>query len=551
MIHAVRKQHPAFGLGYVRRPRRLATRACCPSCASYGGRRRSLCVNNLSRFPQPVELDLRQLGGLAAGRAARRRAVSPTSASCPTCSPSAAHGFYWFRLPPSPTRATHVAEIVIPDTAVPDPSHRARPARLVRRPALVRRQGPRPACAGSACAGRAGRPAGSTVGVEPARSCVRRGRRRAELYQVPLALRARAARSARPRPRRRAGRRRRRPHAGSTTPSTTGRDAAVAARRVAPRHPRTTVEERRLRFHRLPGPRARRCRRTRRCVSAASSRNTSVAFGDDSLMKVFRRVTPGVNPDIEIHDALDRAGSDHVRRALRLGGRRGRRRRDAGHRQLAMLQQFLRTGDRRLGAGPRQRARPLRRGRPARRRGRRRLRRPRPPGSASPLAEVHAYLAEHVRRPRQRRAGRAGRARRRDARTPRATRSSRCPQLAAYADGLRAALRRRCADARPASRPAHPRRPTPRPDAAHASGLEAARLRGRAGQAAGRAARCPTRCWRDVAGMLRSFDYAAPRSSAIERRRRRRRPRSAPTGPRSGPSATGRVLSTATRGAAS
>jgi len=36
--------------------------------------------------------------------------------------------------------------------------------------------------------------------------------------------------------------------------------------------------------------------------------NSSVAFGDDSLLKVFRRVTPGRNPDIEIHEALTRSG---------------------------------------------------------------------------------------------------------------------------------------------------------------------------------------------------------------------------------------------------
>ena len=37
--------------------------------------------------------------------------------------------------------------------------------------------------------------------------------------------------------------------------------------------------------------------------------NSSVAFGEDSLMKVFRKVTPGVNPDIAIHPVLTEAGS--------------------------------------------------------------------------------------------------------------------------------------------------------------------------------------------------------------------------------------------------
>jgi maltokinase len=64
--------------------------------------------------------------------------------------------------------------------------------------------------------------------------------------------------------------------------------------------------------------------------------NSSVAFGEDSLMKVFRRVTPGRNPDIEIHEALTRAGSTHV--AALYGYV------ESDDLQLAMLQQFLRTG---------------------------------------------------------------------------------------------------------------------------------------------------------------------------------------------------------------
>ncbi len=67
--------------------------------------------------------------------------------------------------------------------------------------------------------------------------------------------------------------------------------------------------------------------------------NSSVAFGEDSLLKVFRRITPGTNPDIEIHEALTRAGSTPRRRALRL--RRGPTPTRELH--LAMLQQFLRT----------------------------------------------------------------------------------------------------------------------------------------------------------------------------------------------------------------
>jgi maltokinase len=63
--------------------------------------------------------------------------------------------------------------------------------------------------------------------------------------------------------------------------------------------------------------------------------NSSVAFGEDSLLKVFRRLTAGVNPDIEVHEALTRAGSTHV--ATLYGYL------TADGTQLAMLQQFLRT----------------------------------------------------------------------------------------------------------------------------------------------------------------------------------------------------------------
>jgi maltokinase len=63
--------------------------------------------------------------------------------------------------------------------------------------------------------------------------------------------------------------------------------------------------------------------------------NSSVAFGEDCLMKVFRRITPGSNPDIEIHEALTRAGSTHVAQLY------GYVQVDDLH--LAMLQQFLRT----------------------------------------------------------------------------------------------------------------------------------------------------------------------------------------------------------------
>lgn len=78
--------------------------------------------------------------------------------------------------------------------------------------------------------------------------------------------------------------------------------------------------------------------------------NSSVAFGDDALLKVFRKITPGANPDIAIHRVLTAAGSEHVAAlygwldapATAAEGEPGPGEGDAVL-QLAMLQQFLRT----------------------------------------------------------------------------------------------------------------------------------------------------------------------------------------------------------------
>jgi maltokinase len=63
-------------------------------------------------------------------------------------------------------------------------------------------------------------------------------------------------------------------------------------------------------FHRLPGHDL--DLEAHSTLFSGEQSNSSVAFGEDALLKVFRRVTPGVNPDIEIHAQLTRAGSEHV-----------------------------------------------------------------------------------------------------------------------------------------------------------------------------------------------------------------------------------------------
>jgi maltose alpha-D-glucosyltransferase/alpha-amylase len=101
MIHA-RKQHPAFGLGEF-----ADLGGSNPSVFTYlrqFGDDIVLCVNNLSRFPQPVELDLRRFEGvepieLVGG------VRFPRVGELPYLLTLGGYGFYWFRLSkPGPER---------------------------------------------------------------------------------------------------------------------------------------------------------------------------------------------------------------------------------------------------------------------------------------------------------------------------------------------------------------------------------------------------------------------------------------------------------------
>ena len=71
-------------------------------------------------------------------------------------------------------------------------------------------------------------------------------------------------------------------------------------------------------------------------VMSAEQSNSSVVFGERSILKLFRRVNTGENPDVEVHRALRRVGSHEV--AALQGAIEGVL--DGGPATLAMLQDF-------------------------------------------------------------------------------------------------------------------------------------------------------------------------------------------------------------------
>jgi maltokinase len=74
-------------------------------------------------------------------------------------------------------------------------------------------------------------------------------------------------------------------------------------------------------------------------VLTGEQSNTSLMYGDIAILKVFRRLQPGVNPDIEIGVALGEHGARHVPRML--GSAHVKR--NGGTYAIAMLQEFMTT----------------------------------------------------------------------------------------------------------------------------------------------------------------------------------------------------------------
>ncbi|MFF0307893.1 maltose alpha-D-glucosyltransferase [Streptosporangium sp. NPDC004379] len=98
----IRKRHPVFGLGDF-----TELNSSNPSVLAYVrelGDDRMLCVNNLSRFPQPVELDLRRFEGSVPVETMGGVPFPPIG-ELPYLLTLPGHGFYWFTLPPVPQEA--------------------------------------------------------------------------------------------------------------------------------------------------------------------------------------------------------------------------------------------------------------------------------------------------------------------------------------------------------------------------------------------------------------------------------------------------------------
>ncbi len=95
---AVRKQHPVFGMGDYHE---LGTSN--PSVLAFVrefGDDKVLCVNNLSRFPQPVELDLRRFEGMVPVELTGL-VHFPKVGELPYLLSLPGHGFMWFGLQPA------------------------------------------------------------------------------------------------------------------------------------------------------------------------------------------------------------------------------------------------------------------------------------------------------------------------------------------------------------------------------------------------------------------------------------------------------------------
>jgi len=119
------------------------------------------------------------------------------------------------------------------------------------------------------------------------------------------------------------------------------RDAMALWQRAFDAPAGSALEAGTLVFHRLPGHEL--DLEAHSTLFSGEQSNSSVAFGEDALMKVFRKVTPGPNPDITVHVELTKAESEHIAQLYGWLEATDPANPDGEPLQLAMLQQFLRT----------------------------------------------------------------------------------------------------------------------------------------------------------------------------------------------------------------
>jgi len=100
----------------------------------------------------------------------------------------------------------------------------------------------------------------------------------------------------------------------------------------------TGQDKGRLRFRRCPG--ARIDTRLESLVLTGEQSNTSLVYGEEAILKLFRRLTPGANPDLEVTSALAQMSAEHIAQPfgwieMDLDGKPT---------TLAILSEYLRTG---------------------------------------------------------------------------------------------------------------------------------------------------------------------------------------------------------------